>query len=438
MSALKKPSSSTLSQLLEPAKRNVEFYQRRRLVLGWIALVAFPFYYFVWTDLYPQYYENLPLRLAGAALFVPLMFSQHWPDALRRFLPFAWYLAIGFALPFFFTFMMLKNNASPVWVESWLVAIFAMILLLDWLSLVLHFVLGSALAWGVYLATTDVPLAATNYGEQALIALFAIIFGAASNFASAKVRAEQERAMLATAGSVAHELRTPLLSIKAGAGGLRNHLPLLIEAYALAKAQHLPIPMIRESNLDSLRGVLDRIEREADYSNTIIDMLVANVAQRSSGARALESCRMQDCLDSALQRYPFAETERSIVKVAGDDFIFQGERLLMVHILFNLIKNAMRHIAKAKHGDITISMLPGAVEHHLVFRDTGSGIAPEVLPHVFERFYSGAGDDNILGSGIGLAFCRDVMQSFGGRITCRSEPGCWTEFELQFPQTTQS
>ena len=422
-----------ITRLFEPALRNVEFYQRRRLVLGWIAIVAFPFYYFVWTHLYPQPHENLTLRLVGAGLFVSLMFSPHWPKFWQRLLPFAWYSVLLYALPFFFTFMMLKNNASPVWVESWLVAIFAMILLLDWFSLVLHFLLGAAIAWCAYLLTTDAPLTLVIFGEHALIALFAIVFGAASNFATARVRAGQEQAMLATAGSVAHELRTPLLSIKTGAGGLRNHLPPLIEAYGLAKAQGLPVPIIREPHLAGLRGVLARIEREADYSNAIIDMLVANIAPPGNGSRATKTCQMQDCIDHALQRYPFAETERTRVQVAGDDFLFQGDTLLMVHVLFNLIKNALRHIAQSQQGEITIRLQPGPVVNKLIFRDTGSGIPADVLPHVFERFYSTGGEDAVLGAGIGLAFCRDVLRGFGGTITCRSEHESWTEFELSFP-----
>jgi signal transduction histidine kinase len=425
-----------ITRLFEPALRNVEFYQRRRLVLGWIAITAFPFYYFVWTNLYPQSYENLVLRLIGAGMFIPLMFSPQWPAAFKRFVPVAWYLAIFYSLPFFFTYMMLKNGASPVWVESWLVAIFAMILLLDWFSLVLHFVVGAVIAWIAYVLTTDAPLTIANYGEHVLIALFAVIFGAASNFASARVRAGQERAMLATAGSVAHELRTPLISIKAGAGGLRNHLPPLLDAYALARTQGLPVPVIREPHLEALRGVLERIEREADYSNAIIDMLVANVASPGNTSRGVEICTMQACIDRALQRYPFAESERALVHVEGGDFRFRGDELLMVHILFNLTKNALRHIAMNQRGDIRIILRPDTTTHKLLFRDSGSGIPAEVLPHVFERFYSATGEDAVLGAGIGLAFCRDVMRSFGGTIICRSEQGAWTEFELGFPAMT--
>ena len=114
------------------------------------------------------------------------------------------------------------------------------------------------------------------------------------------------------------------------------------------------------------------------------------------------------------------------------DFSFRGSELLMVHVMFNLIKNALRHIAKTGHGGLVIR-IDGA-SRRLVVRDAGGGIAPEVLPHIFQRFYTATGgSDGVLGSGIGLAFCRDVMTALGGSIDCRSVQGEFSEFELRFP-----
>jgi signal transduction histidine kinase len=78
----------------------------------------------------------------------------------------------------------------------------------------------------------------------------------------------------------------------------------------------------------------------------------------------------------------------------------------------------------------------GPRNSQLLFRDTGVGIAPHVLPHIFTRFYtsSDAVDDASIGTGIGLAFCRDVMRSMGGAIDCRSVEGMFTEFTLTFPR----
>lgn len=423
-----------IRRLIEPAVRNVRYFERRLIGFSAIAVIAFPLYYWVWHDLFPQRYENLPLRMIGAALFVPLLFLRRWPAAMRRWLPLYWYGALLYGLPFFFTFMTLKNGGAEVWVESLLVAIFVMVLLLDWLTLIFLAVLGTALAWVAYAATTAAPLAAVVHPEYLAIAVFAVVIGAISNYSVEMVRIEQERAMLATAGSIAHELRTPLLSIGAGADGLRGYLPQLLEAHALARANGLPVAPLRGAHLDAMGGVLDRIVAEARQANAIIDMLLVNARHGDNMPRDLLPCSICRCVETALDRYPFADGERPLVDwLSRDDFVFRGVELLAVHVLFNLLKNALRQIARCGKGRIEIATIKGAGANHLVFRDTAAGIPSLQLPHIFTRFYTSTDSDDILGAGIGLAFCRDVMQAFGGSIECSSRDGQFTEFVLTFP-----
>jgi len=437
-----KLSGSTFSQigarLIEPALRNVEYHERRLKSLAAIAIVAFPSYYFVWHDLFPQPYENLPLRLAGTVLFVPVFFSKRWPEHLKHFLPYYWYFVLLYSLPFFFTFMLLKNNISNVWIGSAQIAIFIMIVMLDWVTLIAHSVLGISLAVVAVWLTTDGPITSLQHYEYGAIALFAVVIGAMTNFDSERIRIEQDRAMLATASSIAHELRTPLLSIRAGVSGLAKYMPTLIEAYQLARDHSLPVRVIRKAHLDELEWVLDRIDIEAYYSNAVIDMLLINARFSDNVAQDLVPCSMTRCVQTALDRYPFSEGERARVSwESGGDFVFRGNELLTVHILFNLIKNALRHIDKAGKGQITLDIQPKTADiksNRLIFRDTGDGIPPESLPYIFMRFYTSNRDsDSVLGAGIGLAFCRDVMQAFGGAIECTSQYGEYSQFVLTFP-----
>ncbi len=422
-----------VARLVEPALRNVEYFQRRLHAFAIIAIIAFPFYYYVWNTLFPQQYENLTLRLIGSALFVPMLFSRHWPERAKSWLPYYWYFSLLYSLPFFFTFMLLKNNGSDVWIGSALVAVFVMILLLDWVTLIGQFLLGSGLAFVAFAFTSDATLPPFERWDYVAIAGFAVVIGAVSNYESERIRIEQERAMLATAGSIAHELRTPLLGIRAGAAGLANYLPVLIDAYQTARSNGLPVAHIRTAHLDSLKGVIERIDGEARHSNTIIDMLLVSARPADAAVHDTHSCSISACVEAALRRYPFSEAERALVSwEKGGDFSFRGVELLMVHVLFNLIKNALRHIAGAGKGGISIR-IETAPGHRLLVRDSADGIAPEVLPHIFQRFYTSAGDDGVLGAGIGLAFCRDVMESFGGTIICRSKHGEFSEFELSFP-----
>lgn len=423
--------------LFEPALRNLGYFERRLKAFGVIAIVAFPLFYVVWHDLFPQPYESLTLRLVGSALFVPLLFTERWPERARRYLPHYWYFSLLYALPFFFTFMMLKNNANDVWLESALVAIFVMILLLDWMTLVVHFILGTGLAVAAYLASTDTPVLAVIHLEHLAIVLFALAIGAVSNYDSERVRIEQERAMLATAGSIAHELRTPLLGIRSGASGLARYLPTLIEGYRLAREHQLPVQQIRAAHLDAMKGVLERIDTEAAHSNAIIDMLLVTARMSGTAAHEMTLCSMARVVTTALQRYPFADHECRLVRWDGyGDFTFRGNELLAVHVLFNLLKNALRHIAAAGKGEIAIRIETAPHANRLVFRDSGAGIDADTLPHIFQRFYTSApGDDNVLGSGVGLAFCRDVMRACGGKIECDAVPGEYTEFVLTFPNS---
>ncbi len=405
----------TFRRVFDSSLRNAQYFEGRRFAFAIVAIVGFPAYYFVWHDLIPQPYENLPLRLLGSLLFLPVAFAKYWPRSWRKYLPAYWYVVLLFALPFFFSFMLLKNNSSEVWVESMLVAIFVMVVVLDWFMLIVHFILGIALGWLAYVQTTHVPTVPQDMLPHLPVVIFAVLIGTVANYATEVVRLEQERAMMATAGYIAHELRTPLLGIKSGALGLIKFLPELISGYLRAKEAGLDVKPIREVHLADLRKVLARIESEADYSNAIIEILIANVRLDSIRLDDWHNCSMQDCINEAVRRYPFAQGEREKLSIAPElDFQFKGSRLLMVHVLFNLIKNALRHIRYAQKGQITISYIKGQVSNKLIFRDSGPGIDPEVLPHIFKRFYSSSAESSMIGSGIGLAFCKDVLGAFGG------------------------
>lgn len=418
-------------------ERNVQYLEARIFALGMIGVVGFPLYYFIWHDLYPQPYESLTLRLVGMVLFLPMVLTRYWPKHWYRFLPLYWYFAILYALPFFFTYMLLMNGGSIVWLMSSLIALFAMTLVLDWLNLIIHFVLGIAMAVLAYALTTEPTVIHIAQLEYLPIYLFALLVGSMANYSTEVITREQARAMLATASGIAHELRTPLLGINSGAAGLRSYLPVLLDAYRQAQAHGLDVQAIRAVHLRSMEGVLDRIGMEAYYSNTIIDMLLTSVYPTGLKSSDKSLCSMAKCVETALQRYPFAtERERALVSWEKQaDFVFKGSELLMVHVLFNLLKNALRHIARAGKGNITVRLETAAKENLLVFRDTGSGIAPTVLPYVFTRFYSWpAGGDSLMGAGIGLAFCRDVLRAFDGKIVCDSQLGHYTEFTLRLPK----
>jgi two-component system CAI-1 autoinducer sensor kinase/phosphatase CqsS len=242
------------------------------------------------------------------------------------------------------------------------------------------------------------------------------------------------RAVSSVGSNIAHELRTPLLGIKSDARGVDRYLPQLIDGYERAAEAGLPVRPLRRAHLAGLREALTRIDSETDYANTIIDMLLIN----SGGTRVVPSefrvHSMRECVQRAIERYPFgSETERALVHVApGPDFRFRGSDVLLMHVLFNLLKNALYYIAHAGKGEIFIWLEPNAMaENRLFFMDTGQGIHPALLPRIFDRFFTSM--ETGRGSGIGLSFCRMVMEGFDGHIDCESVHGEFTRFILSFP-----
>jgi signal transduction histidine kinase len=72
-------------------------------------------------------------------------------------------------------------------------------------------------------------------------------------------------------------------------------------------------------------------------------------------------------------------------------------------------------------------------EVEIVVEDTGVGIAPEHLPHVFERFFRADGARSTPGSGLGLAVVKHIVEAHGGRVTVDGGPGAGSRFTLHLP-----
>ena len=87
-------------------------------------------------------------------------------------------------------------------------------------------------------------------------------------------------------------------------------------------------------------------------------------------------------------------------------------------VFINLLKNAY------KHGGANVKIKIWTKGSYLYFKDYGRGIPKESLPHIFDRFYT----QNKTGTGIGLAFCKMVMEDLGGHIECKSKYGEYTKF----------
>ena len=215
---------------------------------------------------------------------------------------------------------------------------------------------------------------------------------------------------------------------------LKNFFPELLKSHRLAIKNDLVVSTVREDLLEIYPEVLNSVSEEANHASIIIEMLLTSIQQQEIKKDAFRGVLIFECIDYSLIHYAFlpSQKEKIIWKPnENKDFKFFGDKLLIAHVLFNLLKNALYFLAKSEKGQIYIWLTETTKYNELHFKDTGPGIPKIDLPRIFDRFFT---KGTHRGTGIGLAFCKMVMEAHNGKISCTSQQGQYAEFILSFPK----
>lgn len=161
--------------------------------------------------------------------------------------------------------------------------------------------------------------------------------------------------MLLLSASIAHELRTPLTSIRAGVKGLVGLLPRLFDAYRQAKKHGLEIKPISEKVLNISRDSLERIDNSAKKAHQTIDMILMSISADENNLKRNDFCSIQQCINVGIAEYSFQPGKAAQVHLKEiQDFNFYGSEMLIKHLIFNLLRNALYFIEKVGKGEIFI------------------------------------------------------------------------------------
>lgn len=215
---------------------------------------------------------------------------------------------------------------------------------------------------------------------------------------------------------LAHELRTPLATIEAYHEGLVDGV---VEADA--------------DTLATLQDATGRLQRLVE------DLSLVSSAEEGQLSYDLRPIDLAELIRVAVDALAPGARERGLqveTRTPAAPVTVEGDRDRLAQVLANLLKNALEHTPGGR--SVTASLTTTDDRAVVTIADTGGGIDPEHLTHVFERFFrADPSRRHVAGSGIGLTISRAIVQGHGGEITAHSDgPEQGSTFTIRLPLTT--
>ena len=252
-----------------------------------------------------------------------------------------------------------------------------------------------------------------NYSEGELSILHSEIYKMTIRLREQQQTLTREKAHLADSiADISHQIRTPLTSI--------NLLIGLLSEPKLTDAR-------RQQLIHELYELLSRI----DWLITTllkISRLDAGTVQFKQEQVSLEELIKKSCVTLLI---PMELRGQELLIHA--DGAFRGDLPWTCEAIGNIVKNCMEHTPEG--GRIEIDAAENALYSEIIIKDNGTGISPEDLPHIFERFYKGKDSDG-KSFGIGLALSRMIITGQGGTVKAENRKPVGAMFTIRFYKGT--
>ena len=259
----------------------------------------------------------------------------------------------------------------------------------------------------------DSPIDFDNYSEGELSILHSEIYKMTVRLREQQQKLISDKEYLADSlADISHQIRTPLTSIN-----------LLVERLSASGLSD----EYRHQLTNELYGLLDRI----DWLITTllkISKLDAGTVQFNKETVSLETLINKSCAPLLI---PIELRGQELVICAEGNFY--GDPAWTSEAVGNIVKNCMEHTPDG--GKIEIEATENALYSEIVIKDNGTGISPEDLPHIFERFYKGKDSDG-KSFGIGLALSRMIIAGQKGTVKAENRKNTGAMFTLRFYKGT--
>jgi len=229
--------------------------------------------------------------------------------------------------------------------------------------------------------------------------------------ASSLEKGEQSRRQLTA--DIAHELRTPLTVIEGTVDGI--------------------IDGVFQPDTEHLRSIKEQTSLLTHLISDLRDLSLAESGQLKLNLAPMD---MVELVRRMVSNYEINALEKNVrIKLEEATQIpeIRIDPVRMEQVISNLLTNAIRHTPSGGSITVTIKNYEGGLA--ISVADTGEGIAPEGLPHVFERFYRSGSSRSRKegGTGLGLAIVKQMVEAHGGKVWVESKMGTGSIFSILLP-----
>lgn len=230
-------------------------------------------------------------------------------------------------------------------------------------------------------------------------------------------QAEYEASRKELLATISHELRTPISAIKMYAEGLKSGLAEDFETFG----QYIDVI---HSKADSLNKLIDDLFLHSQQELSQLKINKVEIYSHKLFAQIVEPLKIQFASD----------TVRFESKIDIPDVLLSVDVRRIEQVILNLVQNARKHVKN--DGLIIFEVSQEADFIKISVSDNGTGIRPEDMPFIFERFYQGKDSKtgDYQGAGLGLSICKYIVEAHGGKITVETALKTGSRFTLTIPK----